>query len=159
MTNQNVVPIPKRRPTFVPAWTLGDRFRKARQIAGMDQRAFAQQLGCSPGAIAQWETGVSKPRELVVVANQVQSITGVSASWLLGIEPQSAEKAPTPKGGGQSGRNLKFLVAPRDGLEPSTCRYQAGDAEIIAFPARTQHVDTDADAPLAPVTALFGGAA
>lgn len=159
MTNQNVLPIPEPRPTFVPAWTLGDRFRKARQIAGMDQRAFAQQLGCSPGAIAQWETGVSKPRELVVVANHVQAITGVAASWLLGIDPQEAEKAPTPKGGGQSGRNLKFLVAPRDGLEPSTCRYQADDAEIIAFPVREQAVEASTDAPLATVTSIFGGAA
>ena len=97
---------------IVPQWTFADRLRKARQIAGKDQRSFAADLGCTPSAYAQWEAGNSRPRDIVGVAQQVEAVTQISASWMLGVDERAQKKAPTANGGGQ-------VVHPL-GLEPRT---------------------------------------
>lgn len=42
-------------------WTPGDEIRKAREIAGMDQQALADQLGVSRPTISKWERGRTEP--------------------------------------------------------------------------------------------------
>lgn len=38
-------------------------FRTAREAAGLTQRQVAAKLGCAPSTVAQWDGGVSAPRE------------------------------------------------------------------------------------------------
>lgn len=97
---------------IVPQWTFADRLRKARQIASKDQRSFAAELGCTASAYAQWEAGNSRPRDIVFVAQQVETLTQIPASWMLGVDVKATKKAPTANGGG--------LNVHPSGLEPET---------------------------------------
>lgn len=69
----------------VPSWTFGDRIRKARSVAGMDQREFAAAIDVNPSSLAAWETDRATPRDVVAVAKRVEMLTKVPAAWLLGL--------------------------------------------------------------------------
>lgn len=79
-----------------PAWSLGDRIRKARDLAGMNQHDFAVAIGVPDGSLANWETDRAKPRDIVAVAKRIELLTRIPAGWTLGIED-------SPDGGGPSG--------------------------------------------------------
>ncbi|QIK84875.1 helix-turn-helix transcriptional regulator [Sanguibacter sp. HDW7] len=81
-------------PGLVPFWTFGDRLRKARLTAGYDQREFAERIGATPSRIAHWETDRSLPRNQVAVARRIELLTGIPATWILGLD---AER-PRPDG-------------------------------------------------------------
>ena len=69
----------------VPEWTLGDRLKKARVLAGIEQREMARQLGVTSGAISNWEKDISRPRQdLLQVLRRWSEITNVSYGWLVG---------------------------------------------------------------------------
>lgn len=77
----------------IPEWTFGDRLRKAREHAGLDQAAMAATLEVSSGSISNWETGRGLPRGGEVrLAQRWEEVTGVSAAWLLGVQMTSARK-------------------------------------------------------------------
>jgi len=80
-------------PIMIPGWSFGDRLRKARLMRGMDQRALARVLEVSPGAIGQWETDLTRPRNIAEVARRVQDVCRVPAWWLLDIEPINVESS------------------------------------------------------------------
>lgn len=80
-----------------PTWTFGDRVRKARDMADMNQRDFSAAIGTTEGSLATWETGRSKPRDIVAIAKRVEMLTHIPASWLLGIDDPPA---PGPNGPG-----------------------------------------------------------
>lgn len=80
-------------PIVIPGWSFGDRLRKARVMRGMDQRTLARILEVSPGAIGQWETDVTRPRDIAEVARKVQEACRVPAWWLLDIEPLNVESS------------------------------------------------------------------
>jgi transcriptional regulator with XRE-family HTH domain len=67
--------------TQVPQWTLGDRIRKAREFAGLDQDDIASALYMSRAAVSAWENNHSKPnaRKLEVIASKC----GVPLLWLV----------------------------------------------------------------------------
>lgn len=69
-----------------PAWSLGDRIRKARDLAGMNQHDFAVAIGVPDGSLANWETDRAKPRDIVAVAKRIEMLTRIPAGWTLGIE-------------------------------------------------------------------------
>ena len=48
--------------TNVPEWTVGDRLRKARVSAGLDQREIAEYIGMTHGAIGLYELGRRTPK-------------------------------------------------------------------------------------------------
>ena len=79
---------------FVPNWTFADRLRKARHVTGMTQREFATALGQKHSRYAQWEAGNNGARDLPELANRVEALTGVSAAWLIGLQPDTPEGAP-----------------------------------------------------------------
>jgi len=77
----------------VPTWTLGDRLRKAREEAGLQQKDVADALGISRNSVGNYEAGHTKPRRLVLQAWAFQC--GVSYGWLkdghvTGISPEPA---------------------------------------------------------------------
>ena len=51
----------------VQAMSFGERLRRRREEKGMTQQQLAQQLGISKSAVGNYETGVSMPREDVLL--------------------------------------------------------------------------------------------
>ena len=68
----------------VPTWTLGDRLRKAREFAGLEQGELADRIGISRGTVSNYELsrGQRPPKRLVLRA--WAEITGVPLDWLAG---------------------------------------------------------------------------
>jgi len=64
----------------VPAWTAGDRLRKARELTGLDRKAFAAELDLARNTVTKYEKGEEPPRPLILRAWAVRC--GVSARWL-----------------------------------------------------------------------------
>lgn len=97
---------------LVPGWTLQDRLRKARDVAGMDQQQLADAMGVSRRTITNSEQGHVKVRSITVKAWALA--TGVDPGWLAtGVEPQGG-----PEGGGMTDTltypamgHARFLVA------------------------------------------------
>lgn len=66
----------------VPEWTLGDRLRKARLHAGLEQSELAAQTGISRASIVNYENGHTTPSRPSVLSWAL--CTGVSLEWLMG---------------------------------------------------------------------------
>jgi len=64
-----------------PEWTLADRLRKAREVAGLHQHELAAELGISSTSIGNYEAGRSRPRRPVLTVWALRC--GVPLSWLL----------------------------------------------------------------------------
>lgn len=74
----------------IPVFTRGDRMRKAREITGLSQQAFADELGVSVGSVKNYESDKTRPKVLVLRAWSLR--TGVPLEWLeKGIAPSSGE--------------------------------------------------------------------
>lgn len=89
---------------LVPAFTAGDRLRKARELTGMDQSQFAEAIGVSRGSVSNYERSEAPPRPIVIRAWALA--TGVSEEWLstgLGI-------VHTPPDDGASAGNASELA-------------------------------------------------
>lgn len=83
-----------------PQWTVGDRLRKARELTGLDQAAFADEIGVSRNTVSKYERSDKPPRPIVLRVWAVRC--GVSREWLVsGIEPPT----PPPGPGLNSGWN------------------------------------------------------
>ena len=89
----------------IPAFTRGDRFRKARETAGYGVGELATALGVSRNTIGNIEAERVQPKRVTAIAWSVA--TGVPQQWLMTGE------APTPDGDGAS------VVRPK-GFEPLT---------------------------------------
>ena len=46
-------------------------------------------------ALAQWEAGNSKPRDLVATAKRIEMLTRIPATWILGFDVGPAGIEPT----------------------------------------------------------------
>ena len=92
--------------TAIPKWTLGDRIRKAREHAGLEQADLANALYMSRAAISAWENGhtTPAPRKVEVIAR----VCGVPASWLVtgGDDSTVTEEVP-----GRQSDQLAFCLA------------------------------------------------
>jgi transcriptional regulator with XRE-family HTH domain len=66
----------------IPVWTAGDRFRKAREDAGLTQQELADAIGVDRKTISAYELDERK-RPMKVVVSGWALRTGVPASWLL----------------------------------------------------------------------------
>jgi transcriptional regulator with XRE-family HTH domain len=78
---------------------LADRLRKARLVAGLTQEEFAEKLDVKPAAYSHWEAARNTPRKLVAVAQRIEMLTGIPATWMLGL----SEPSPNPGGPGERG--------------------------------------------------------
>lgn len=73
---------------IVPEWTLGDRLRKARETADLEQIELARDIGVSRNTVANYERGKTTARRPVVLAWAVRC--GVPIEWLwTGRVPES----------------------------------------------------------------------
>jgi transcriptional regulator with XRE-family HTH domain len=84
----------------IPVFTMGDRLRKAREVVGLDQSEFAEQLGVSRGTVSNYERSSTENRKPIVIRAWALA-TGVPLEWL-----QTGEGAPTatPPDGGPAGQ-------------------------------------------------------
>lgn len=81
----------------VPAWTLGDRLRKAREAAGLEQQEFADELGISRGTISNYEHDKTRVKRPYLVAWAMR--TKVPVEWLLTGETGDDANGPQPSPG------------------------------------------------------------
>jgi transcriptional regulator with XRE-family HTH domain len=65
----------------VPEFTLGDRLRKAREVAGLDQSEFARVADISRTTVINYEHGKRQPRPVYLRAWSIA--TGVDLRWLV----------------------------------------------------------------------------
>jgi transcriptional regulator with XRE-family HTH domain len=66
----------------LPSWSVGDRLRKAREAAGLEQRQLAEAAGISRATISNAERGVGTPH--LNTLQRWATVTGVPVAWLLG---------------------------------------------------------------------------
>lgn len=72
----------------IPQWTLGDRLRKAREHAGMEQGELASRIGVSRGTVSNYELGRGQRPPKVVVLRAWAHECGVPYEWLVdGFRP------------------------------------------------------------------------
>lgn len=92
----------------IPEWTLGDRLRKAREEAGLEQQELAQMIGVARNTVSNAEKGKVNPRQIVL--NQWSLATGVPLQWL--------QNGETPTGG-PGGGNFNMRARRDSNSQPS----------------------------------------
>jgi transcriptional regulator with XRE-family HTH domain len=87
----------------VPTWTFGDKIRKARDISGLGQREFAEQIGITASSLAAYETGRSNPRfgDAPTLAKKIQVLVGIPYEWFL------VDDSPAPDGDNSGPRRAR----------------------------------------------------
>lgn len=81
-----------------PSWTLGDRLRKAREFAGLEQGELATRIGVSRGTVSNYELGhgTRPPKRIVLRAWAAEC--HVPYAWLvddpLDIRQESGRDTP-----------------------------------------------------------------
>lgn len=68
-------------PGLTPQWTLGDRLRKAREIAGLSQGEMAEAIGIARNSVGRYESGSFDPSRPVLIAWAFR--TGVALDWIM----------------------------------------------------------------------------
>ena len=69
---------------LLPAWSIADRLRKAREAAGLEQRDLAERAGISRATISNAERGVGNPN--LATLRAWAEATRVPIGGLLGDE-------------------------------------------------------------------------
>nr|DAL28231.1 MAG TPA_asm: helix-turn-helix domain protein [Caudoviricetes sp.] len=102
---------------LIPVWTLGDRLRKAREAAGLDQTGMARRLGVSRGTVSNAERETVTPRRSVVMAWALA--TRVPLDWIEGKEN------PRPDGpdGGEGLPRLDLNQQPTGACRRMICEH------------------------------------
>jgi transcriptional regulator with XRE-family HTH domain len=87
----------------VPQFTMADRLRKAREVAGLGQDELARELGVSRNTVGNYEAERVQPRRAVLMAWAMR--TQVPLAWLLNGEnprqdggPDGGSRDVRPKG-------------------------------------------------------------
>src|SRR5579862_107484 len=70
------------RMVQAPVWTLGDRLRKSREVAGMTREEMADRLGTTKASVWNWENDVSKPRDVLATTQEWADLTQVEVEWI-----------------------------------------------------------------------------
>lgn len=81
-----------------PEFSFGDRIRKIRrEVAHMTQAEMADELGVGMQAYSAWESGRTKPDDIVAVAKRIAlRWRGITASWVLGLDDGGPAPHPYP---------------------------------------------------------------
>ena len=68
---------------IIPAWTFGDRVRKAREKAGLTQAEMADLLHVSRKTLNHYELDRTQPQRPIDFIEALAEATGVSTAWLM----------------------------------------------------------------------------
>jgi transcriptional regulator with XRE-family HTH domain len=83
----------------IPQWTLGDKLRKARECAGMDQEELARRIGISRNTVGNYELGRGQRPPKVVVLRAWAHECGVPYEWLVdNFRPTAEVSAASNRG-------------------------------------------------------------
>lgn len=96
-----------------PTWTIADRIKRARLLAGLDQDDVAEACGVARPTVSAWETGKTEPKFSSLV--RVARLTGQPLEWFAAAV--NAETASTEVEAVSS--LSQHSVRPK-GLEPLT---------------------------------------
>ena len=66
----------------VPEWTLGDRLKKARLHAGLEQTELSAETGIARSSIVRYEKDQARPSRAMLIAWALS--TDVDFEWLVG---------------------------------------------------------------------------
>jgi transcriptional regulator with XRE-family HTH domain len=121
----------------VPEFRLCDRLRRAREITGLDQAAFAAELGISRTSVSNAETGTRKPIRVTLRAWALR--TGVPLVWL---ETGEVPAPSGPQGGVTVGRARRDSVVKRELLDRIGEFY---DVQACNFEDRNHAIEWDMD--------------
>lgn len=80
----------RRQP---PVWGFGDRLRAVRREDGVTQAEMALKLGVGLKAYSAWESGASRPADMVRTAEMLEERTGIARSWWLGWDEMPGSDA------------------------------------------------------------------
>ena len=86
-----------------PHWTLGDRLRKAREFAGLEQGELAARIGISRSTVSNYELGRGQRPPKLIVLRAWAHESGVPFDWLVEDTP-FAERFSEADNGDGSGR-------------------------------------------------------
>jgi DNA-binding XRE family transcriptional regulator len=101
----------------IPQWDFSDRLRKIRrEVAHLTQQQMATELGASQRAYAAWETGRTKPDDIVAVAKRIALRWGIPPTWTLGLDDG-------PNGGGAPAAPIPSDESPLPGLNRGPLAY------------------------------------
>lgn len=97
---------------IVPDFGMADRLRKAREITGLGQTEFADEIGVSRQSVSSYETGATHPRKIVLRAYALR--TGVSLTWLTtGVAPTGPTNGRPQQDSNLQPTVCKVLALPR----------------------------------------------
>ena len=65
----------------IPQWTLGDRLKKSRLTADLEQKDVADKLGYTRQMVSNWEHERSAPTAAVII--ELARLYSVDIAWLL----------------------------------------------------------------------------
>jgi transcriptional regulator with XRE-family HTH domain len=106
-----------------PSWTLTDRLKRARLVAGLEQGQIADMLGVARTTVSSWERGISEPSATNFV--RWSELTGQSLEWLAeGVHA----KAPA-----EAGADVRH-----EGFEPPTFWSVASGLLALIWSARAE---------------------
>lgn len=76
------------------SFTIGDRLRKAREWAGLEQEQLAAEIDISRGTVSNYERGETQPKKLALKAWAIRC--GVPLSYLeAGTLPTGDDRGPS----------------------------------------------------------------
>lgn len=102
--------MPEQQGSLVPEFTLGDRLRKAREIAGLSQAELAAEIGISRNSVVNYESQTKRIPRPSLVSWALR--THVDLGWLSG-EQTSPPPAKRPRRDSNAGQ-----MAYMDGVSP-----------------------------------------
>jgi transcriptional regulator with XRE-family HTH domain len=82
------------RAIGIPTWTLGDRLRKARTLAGFQREYFARIFSCDAKTVGNYENDKTRAPKLVVREYALRC--GVPMHWLLTGNEPGPDDEPDP---------------------------------------------------------------
>lgn len=88
--------------------TIGQRIGQRRKLLGLSQEGLGEKLGVSRQAISKWEADSAVPEIDKLIA--MSKLFGVSVGWLLGTEPDAAEKTEPERFSDDQLRTIEQIV-------------------------------------------------
>ena len=80
----------------IPEWTAGDRFRKAREDAGLSQQELADAIGVDRNTVSAYELDHRK-RPMKMVVNAWALRCAVPVSWLINGSASTRWRSPSSR--------------------------------------------------------------
>jgi transcriptional regulator with XRE-family HTH domain len=149
MTTDSVQAIPEPAGRVIPVWTIADKIRKVRRMAGQTQAEFAEAMRVGKAQLQGWESEHSRPsyQSLMLLAMMCEAQLGVPVDWIMEgddrVTPESLAFAR------RAGAGLRHYAVTGDEQESEKYFGPAGEYAVRAEAVRHRGLE--------PRTRWFGG--